>query len=115
MLRREKPLAVFSEVDGDFVAILRRYLRMFDRHVKTGEFVKRELVESIPAGPQGSHRDVHLILYAPPEDVWRIDAMIELRGKLGAWTLTDERKEGMLLGYTDAENDAWIASRYGRK
>jgi hypothetical protein len=37
MLRREKPLAMFSSgIEGDFGEPLRRYLQMFDRHVEAG-------------------------------------------------------------------------------
>jgi hypothetical protein len=117
MLRREKPLAIFSSgIEGNFGEPLGRYLQMFDRHVGTGEFVKREYVESIDIGQDGSHRHVHVILYALPEEAWRLDAMIELLSNLGpAWTASDEREEGKLLGYTDAENDTWIANRFGKK
>ena len=113
MLRREKPLAIFcSGIQGDFGELLRRYLQMFDRHVETGEFVRREYVEPIDIGQLSSHRHVHVILYALPEEAWRLDAMIELRGNLGhAWTASHERAEGTLLGYTVADNDTWIGSR----
>jgi hypothetical protein len=89
---------------------------MFDRHVETGEFVRREYVEPIDIGQLSSHRHVHVILYALPEEAWRLDAMIELRASFGsAWTASHEREEGKLLGYTDAENDAWIGSRFSKK
>jgi hypothetical protein len=116
MLRREKPLAIFSSGrQGEFGEPLRRYLQMFDRHVETGEFAKREYVEPIDIGQLSSHRHVHVILYALAEEAWRLDAMIELRDNLGAWTASHEREEGTLLGYSDAENDTWIGSRFGKK
>lgn len=114
MLRREKPLAVFSEVDSKFVEPLRRYMRLFDRHVESGEFVKREHIEPIDIGPGRSRHHVHVILYALAEEAWRVDAMLELRRKLHVWTAMEEREEGRLLGYTELQNDAWIAKRFGK-
>lgn len=111
MLRGEKPLAVFSEVDGLFVWVVPRYLRMFDRHVEAGRFVRRK--HRKPVMIDGKPRTSVTVLYALPHDAWRIDAMIELRGRLGPWTEAHERREGSLLGYTDAQNDAWIASCAG--
>jgi hypothetical protein len=112
MLSRTKPLAVFSELDGNFVAPVRRYMRMFDRHVRAGTFVKREHIEMRPATAAEASRNLHLVLFALPEEAWRINAMIDLRRNLSAWTAEHERKEGMLLGYTEAQNETWIATRY---
>jgi hypothetical protein len=43
---------------------------------------------------------------------WRIDALHELnlvvRNKLRSWTAADERETGRLLGYTDAEVEAFL-------
>ena len=47
MLRREKPLAIFSDVEDAFPTVLFRYLRLFDRHVKSGQLVKREKREAV--------------------------------------------------------------------
>jgi hypothetical protein len=109
VLRREKPLAIFSEVKDAFPEVLLRYLRMFDRHAQSGELVRREHRETVDI--RDERRTVLTILYALPEEAWRIDAMLDLRRSASAWTMEDERQEGMLLGYTDAQNDAWIASR----
>jgi hypothetical protein len=112
MLRREKPLAVFGDVDGAFPLLVLRYLRMFDRHVLFGTFAKREHRETIYV--KGTRHDLLVYLYALPEEAWRIDAMIELRHRMSRepWTTEHERMEGMLLGYTDQQNDEWIASGY---
>jgi hypothetical protein len=111
MLRGEKPLAVFSEVDGLFVWVVPRYLRLFDSHAAAGRFIRREHCK--PRTIEGKPRTLVTILYALPDEAWRIDAMIELRGRLDIerWTEAHERREGSLLGYTDAQNDAWIAWR----
>jgi hypothetical protein len=106
MLRGEKPLAVFSEVDGLFVWVVPRYLRMFDRHAAAGRFIRRE--HRKPRTIEGKDRTLVTILYALPDEAWRIDAMIELRD-IERRSEAHERREGLLLGYTDAQNDAWIA------
>ena len=107
MLRREKPLAVFCDVEGAFPLSVLRYLRMFDRHVISGTLVKREHRE--PFDFRGERRVVLTLLYALPEEAWRIDAMIDLRCRAipKSWTAEHERLEGVLLGYTDAQNDVW--------
>jgi len=109
MLRCEKPLAVFSDVEDAFPSSVLRYLRMFDRHVQTGWFIKREHRVSFDA--RGESR-VHLtVLYALPAEAWRIDEMICLRSDMSAWKSEHERREGTLLGYTEKQNDIWAASR----
>jgi len=110
MLRGEKPLAVFVDGYDKFPQVVRRYLRLFDRHVAAGRFVKREYVL-----PDNSHPPVlgwHTIIYALPQEQWRIDAMIELRLQEG-WTAEKEREEGRLLGYEDWQNEVWL-SRFKR-
>lgn len=106
MLRGEKPLAVFSDGLDHFPEVVLRYLRLFDRHVASGSFVKREYV--VP-DTSGRARGWHTILFARAEETWRIDAMIELRlsGMFpgGPWTGAHERCEGELLGYADWQND----------
>src|SRR5262249_44162648 len=108
MLRHEKPLAVFSDADGFFPAPALRYLRMFDRHAGAGTFVRREDRTLIEV--RGKPGILLTIYYALPEEAWRIGAMIELRRlRSQPWTEEQERTEGTLLGYTDAQNNAWIA------
>ena len=45
MLGGSKPLAVFSDAYGQFPDVVLRYLRIFDRYVARGAFVKRDYVE----------------------------------------------------------------------
>jgi hypothetical protein len=102
MLRGEKPLAVFSDGLDYFPDVVLRYLRLFDRHVEAGRLVKRDYVSPDPGARV---KGWHTILYALPDEAWRIDAMIELRlsgmWSAGSWTAAHERREGELLGYAD--------------
>ena len=113
MLQELKPLAVFCDDYGMSVEVVARYLRLFDRHVSTGRFERREYVELWPDGA-GETRRVHVILYALPGESWRIDAMIELRGHLSSWSAEAERREGELLGYAGWQNDIWMRERFGK-
>jgi len=103
MLRGLKPLAVFAEVYGHFPDVVRRYLRMFDRHVERGALLKCEFVE-VP-------QHLHVIMYATLGEEWRIEEMLSLRQNVGEWTDEHERTEGKLLGYTDLENEIWLSRR----
>lgn len=114
MLCGSKPLAVFSEVHGAFPEPVVRYLRLFDRHVETGRLVKRRHLEKARAPHSGNTYELSVVLYAQPDEVWRIDAMIDLRRNLGVWTAEHERTEGSLLGYTDWQNDRWLANQIGQ-
>jgi len=110
MLRGEKPLAVFVDGYDNFPTVVERYLRLFDRRVAAGQFVKREYV--VPERKRPAVLGWHTILYALPEEEWRIDAMIDLRLS-GEWSPAHEREEGRLLGYEEWQNDAWL-SRFNR-
>ena len=50
------------------------------------------------------------VLYALPEESWRINAYILLlkTSKKSGWSEGFERMEGSLLGYTDEQNDAYL-------
>jgi hypothetical protein len=105
MLRGEKPLAVFHDGYGSFPFSVQRYLKLFDRHVREGRFVKREYV--VPDKEHPGVKGWHTILFAVAAQEWRIDAMINLRLSEG-WSLEQEREEGRLLGYDSWQNDFWI-------
>ncbi len=113
MLRRQKPLAIFSDVEGTFPEVVLRYLRMFDRHVLAGEFVKAEHRHRFNL--RGELRVILMILYALADEAWRIDEMIELHEQPSIRTAEDERRFGTLLGYTDEQNDIWIARHYAKR
>ena len=109
MLRGEKPLAVFTDGYCWFHPVTLRYLRLFDRHVETGRFVRRDYV--VPDRSRGPHLlGWHTILYALDSEEWRIDAMIALLLS-ETWSDTHEREEGRLLGYAEWQCDAYMARR----
>lgn len=110
MLTGIKPLAVFYDWSDQVHPVVQRYMRMFDRHVAAGRFVKREHIRPPEkAGDPGSW----MVLYARPDEAWRIDRMIELKRAMfeRAWTLEDERAEGFLLGYEDWQNELWLSRK----
>jgi hypothetical protein len=104
MLTGKKPLACFADAKGRFPEVVWRYLRLFDRHVATGRYVRRDHFS-----PPNERHDfaLHRIMFALPEEEWRIDAMIELKA-CPEWTLDHERREGELLGYEDWMNDHFL-------
>ena len=53
------------------------------------------------------------VFYARCGEEWRIDAFMLLWQQLdhGSWNETLERLHGALLGYTDEQNDWWLAHR----
>jgi hypothetical protein len=106
MLRGEKPLAVFTDGYGYFPQAVDRYLRLFDRQVQVGRFVRRDYI--VPEKKGQKVLGWHTILYALPQEEWRIDAMIDLRLDESNWTPEKEREEGRLLGYEDWQNDFWL-------
>ncbi len=108
MLAGKKPLAHFSDAKDLFPPVVQRYLRLFDRHVASGRLVRRDHV--IPPDEDRNYH-LHRILFALPEEEWRIDAMIELMSGHG-WDIEKERREGELLGYEDWMNDHYLASKY---
>lgn len=103
MLKGVKPLAVFVDYDGHFPEAVLRYLRMFDRHVAQGRFVRRDEIADDKRGR------LRWIYFALPEEEWRIEAMINLRARPGKWTREMEREQGELLGYTAEQNEIWLS------
>jgi hypothetical protein len=102
MLRGVKPMAVFSWIEGDELDVVQRYLRMFDRHVSAGRFLKCERIRPVPQLP---HLSYFKVFYAQPGEAWRVDAYEELFRLPGIWTASRERRLGELLGYEDWQND----------
>ena len=108
MLRAQKPLACFSDWEGPPHPVVQRYFRMFDRHVAAGRFVRRD--HATPGNDKANVPGSWMVLFALPEETWRIDAMIELNKDLtsGGWTAEHERRQGTLLGYEEWQNDIWL-------
>jgi len=103
MLRGVKPLAKFVGGEGFFPDVVLRCFRMFDRHVASGRFVRRDQMVEHPTLGR-----LHYVYFALRNDEWRIQAMIDLISRPGKWSLDREREEGELLGYTSEQNDFWI-------
>ncbi|MBA15169.1 MAG: hypothetical protein CMN73_02300 [Sphingomonas sp.] len=109
MLAGRKPLAMFADAEGRFPDVIVRYMRLFDRQVASGQLVRHDQLDP-PA--DGQSYVLHRIMFALPDQRWRIDAMIELKASR-EWTPAHERREGELLGYEDWMNDIWIKHVYG--
>ncbi|MGN8139179.1 hypothetical protein ACTJLC_31325 [Paraburkholderia sp. 22099] len=112
MLDGAKPFAAFCEeypalTDGSGIPE-----RLFDRYVAVGRFVKREYVETKVLEGYRTRR----VLYARPDEAWRIDAYILLwhTGEVTGWNESLERMEGFLLGYEEWQTDAYILASKAR-
>lgn len=110
MLTGRKPLAMFSEIvsiDSDVFPEVE-----FEPHVRSGRIVKRESLEQIDGPPSGPKRvTLRRVLYALPEESWRIDAMLlvcAVSANLRKWDEGIERIIGRLLGYEDHQIDAFV-------
>lgn len=114
MLDGRKPFATFTisypiEDGDDAIEII------FEPHVQSGQIVKRVVVEPFDKPIQGyrgrTYDGCRHLYYALPGEEWRIDANRVLWRQLDyvAWNEAMERMWGTLLGYTDAQNDWWIA------
>ncbi|NLR74563.1 hypothetical protein [Leeia aquatica] len=99
-----KPLAVFSEWEAT------EQEAFFDPLVEQGLFTKQAYLEPAPSASLPANR---LTLYALPEEAWRIQAYLLMRraARQTGWNETLERMEGLLLGYTEAQNDEFIHLR----
>ena len=117
MLDGVKPFAKFSveyPVEPDEFPIEAQ----FEPHVQSGLLVKRVMPDEpfekpIRVSSGRVFEGVRQVFYARRGEEWRIDAYILLWQQLahGPWNETLERLDGSLLGYTDAQNDWWIAHR----
>ena len=117
MLGGSKPLAAFC---GAYPPIPDREEipeSLFDPYVAAGRFIKRESISrEDPAGESadGPIRGTRRVLYALPQQAWRIEAYLllwESAAKAG-WSEGFERMEGSLLGYEDWQNDIFIEQIY---
>lgn len=116
MLEGTKPFAMFATdyplEPGDL-----RQDALFDPHVKSGLLVKRVIDEPFerPIRIRSGRviGGVRRMFFARRGEEWRIDAHLLLWDQLkhGSWNETLERMQGTLLGYTDAQNEWWIAYR----
>lgn len=117
MLEGVKPFAKFAvEYPAEPGEFLEEAL--FERHVRSGTLIKRVMPDEpfakpIKASSGRIFEGVRQVFYARPGEEWRIDAhnLVARQLAYGPWNDTLEPLEGSLLGYTDAENDWWIARR----
>lgn len=117
MLDGVKPFAIFQVEfpagPDDFPQVA-----LFEPHVRSGLLVKRVMADEpfdtpIHAANGRTYDGMRKVFYARQGEEWRIDAHLLVWQQLahGPWNDTLERLEGSLLGYTDAQNDWWIARR----
>tara|TARA_B100000029_G_scaffold145715_11_gene141024 strand:- start:1565 stop:1966 length:402 start_codon:yes stop_codon:yes gene_type:complete len=109
MMAGRKPMAVFVDGKDRFPEVVARYIRLFDRHVTSGRFVRADRL-----GPGAGVRTymAHRIFFTLPGEEWRVDAYLALIDGDDRWTADHERRQGELLGYEDWMNDYWIEHVY---
>lgn len=107
MLAKKKPLAHFADAEGRFPESVERYIRLFDRHVESGEFIRRDIL--VAPDDRRAYK-LHRILFALPGEEWRVDELVKLL-QSPIWGPEQERREGELLGYEDWMNDHFLALR----
>jgi hypothetical protein len=104
MLKRLKPLSVFSHVEtaSSLAGFLSRY---FEPLVEGGELVAARLDDEESAAPT--------LMFALPDEAWRFEAyrLMAATARATNWNDALERIEGSLLGYTPEQNDCWISYR----
>ncbi|ASI68631.1 hypothetical protein BA022_08760 [Diaphorobacter nitroreducens] len=114
MLEGRKPLAVFC----DEVSVLPNEHIIpearFAPHVASGMMVREQITLEGPYHPGlGRHTQEVYVLFALAHEAWRIRAFVlikRVRARTGEYNETLERIESELLGYTQAEIDAWCAN-----
>jgi hypothetical protein len=109
-----KPLAMFYEDADTSDEDSSIPYSQFEPHVSSGRFAKgMEIYEGSIDPRNGRLQRVKYVLYALKTEQWRIPAMfLVIRTTLRTKVLPDEgllRMESALLGYSDAEIDAYIA------
>ena len=110
MLAGQKPLAMFTEISPIETGLIPE--DEFAPYVKSGRIIMHEVFEPMQdtAGHQeGLH--IRRVLYALPEEIWRIEAILlvcRVASGLRRWDEGLERVTGKLLGYEDRQIDAFV-------
>jgi hypothetical protein len=110
MLAGTKPLAMFTEVSPLETGVVPE--EDFRPHVESGRIIMREVFEPAPKLPN-YNGDVRTrrVLYALPEEAWRIEAMLllcQVYETQGGWDVGLERMTGRLLGYEERQIEAFL-------
>ncbi len=112
MLAGEKPLALFYDTVPECGVIPEQE---FAPHVKSGRVVMSERIfHSSEEGAPEAMPSVRVVLYAPPEETWRIDQALSLMEevvfKRSRPNDKDNARLGRLLGYTEEEIGKYLAA-----
>jgi hypothetical protein len=112
MLKGTKPLAAFVDEYPPNPECEVIPERCFEPYVRSGRFLKHEHIYS-EFDATGKELKFRRVLYALPEEKWRIPAYILLwkTAEKSGWNEGFERMEGSLLGYEDWQNDAHMEMR----
>jgi hypothetical protein len=108
MMKGLKPLSVFTYVERS--SSLERFLfRYFEPLVERRKLVSRK----VPEEGGGSGATTSTIMYALPNEAWRVEAyaLMALAARDCKWNDALERIQGLLLGYTREQNNSWMAYR----
>ena len=115
MLSRGKPLAHFYDCYPPLPSeeIIPR--KSFAPYIRSGLFEVRVFVELLLEPPPRNAPDVRGVihfLYARRSEAWRIEAYIAMMAaaEKSGWSPGFERLQGMLLGYTELQNDEHLAA-----
>jgi hypothetical protein len=117
MLDGNKPLSCFSGQYPPSPEVEEIPERLFDPYVERGRFRKREYVmfmENCGPALRSGRLPRRIVMYALPEQEWRINAMLLLLDTAvkSGWSEGFERMQGSLLGYEACQNDIFIETIY---
>lgn len=105
-----KPLSVFTSMVPAPPGALALPTYLFADFVSSGRILTRTYCKLLDKNPLFNGLEV--VLYATPAEAWRLDAYILVRAtarKLG-WSEPLVRMEGTLLGYSEWQNNVFIAA-----
>ncbi len=118
MLAQKKPLAWFTFSEDFDAGLIEEHRLAFEPHVKAGDIVECCFGEEVAFDPRiGRRLKMRTYLYALPGEEWRIPAMrlvlsanasLGRSGEAGPNQAID-RIMGALLGYSEAEIEAYIS------
>jgi hypothetical protein len=110
MRDRRKPLSVFTSILPNPPGSLDLPKNLFSSLLESGKIVTKNYCEAMDK--DSGFKGLEVVLYADAAEAWRIDAYILLRAtaKKVGWSEPLIRMEGALLGYSDWQNDAFIAA-----